>query len=122
MNNTNNSNDGVQAGCDVDTDELYAKAAEVNRRIDEMRERLDESVFTGESENGFFKIALYGDGRPAAVEICLDLGDEQGKALFEAGLFEALEDAFRLRMEALDKGLQAIQDETGVGQDFKVPF
>lgn len=120
--NNNTNNDGVQAGRDVNTDELYAKAALVHKRIDEMRERLDESVFTGESENGFFKIALYGDGRPARVEICLDLGDEQGKVLFEAGLFEAFEDAFRLRMEALDKGLQAIQDETGVGQDFKVPF
>lgn len=122
MNENNNTHGGVQAGRDIDTDELYAKAAEVHKRIDEMRERLDESVFTGESENGFFKIALYGDGRPAGVEICLDLGDEQGKALFEAGLFEALEDAYRLRMEALDKGLRAIQDETGVGQDFKVPF
>lgn len=122
MNENNNTHGGIQAECDIDTDELYAKAALVHKRIDEMRERLDESVFTGESENGFFKIALYGDGRPAGVEICLDLGDEQGKALFEAGLFEALEDAYRLRMEALDKGLRAIQDETGVGQDFKVPF
>ena len=120
--NNNYNNDGVPTGRDVDADELYAKAAIVQKRIDEMRERLDESVFVGESENGFFKIALYGDGHPAGVEICLDLGDEQGKALFEAGLFEALEDAFRLRMEALDKGLQAIQEETGVGQDFKVPF
>lgn len=104
-----------------DTKTLFEKAALVQTRIDELRERLDESVFTGESHSGCFRISLYGDGQPAAVEIRMEL-EEDGKKLFEGEIFQALEAAFRSRVAALDNGLKAIQEEAGVGPDFKMPF
>lgn len=114
MNDTN-MNDGSA----MDTKELFEKAALVQARMDELRKRLDESVFTGESESGFFRISIYGDGQPASVEIRMDL---EGKEIFEKEIFDALAAAFRLRVQALENGLKAVQDEVGVGPDFKMPF
>ena len=121
MNDNTMNNINTNDGSAIDTKALLEKAALVQTRIDELRERLDESVFTGESQSGCFRISLYGDGQPAAVEIRMEL-EEDGKKLFEGEIFQALEAAFRSRVAALDNGLKAIQDEAGVGPDFKMPF
>ena len=121
MNDNTMNNINTNDGSAIDMKALLGKAALVQTRIDELRERLDESVFTGESHSGCFRISLYGDGQPAAVEIRMEL-EEDGKKLFEGEIFQTLEAAFRSRVAALDEGLRAVQDEVGVGPDFKMPF
>lgn len=121
MNDNTTNNINADDLSEVDMEGLFAKAQIVHARVEEVRERLDESVFVGESEDGIFRIGIYGDGRPSSVEVRLNVPAKE-KAPFENGVREALEAAYCLRMKALDNGLRAIQDETGVGQDFKVPF
>lgn len=44
------------------------------------------------------------------------------KAVFENEIFEALADAYQCRISQLAQGLEAIQNELGVGPDFQMPF
>lgn len=102
-------------------EELYEKAQVVHARMTELRERIDKTVFVGSSEDGLLKIGMFGDGSPASVEFLFDV-PEDAKRAFENEILEALVDAHNARVEELDNGLKAIQDETGTGPGFKMPF
>jgi DNA-binding protein YbaB len=121
MNDNTMNNINADEGLAMDMEGLFAKAQIVHARINELRERIDRSVFTGESEGGLFRIGLYGDGHPASVEMRMDM-DEACRKLIEDEIFEALEEVFHLRMQALDDGLRAVQEETGVDSDMAMPF
>lgn len=102
-------------------EELYEKAAVVHARMTELRERIDKTVFVGASEDGLLKIGMCGDGSPASVEFLFDVPEDAKKA-FENEVLEALIEAHNARVEELENGLKAIQEETGTGPDFRMPF
>lgn len=102
-------------------EELYAKAQVVHARMTELRERIDKTVFVGSSEDGLLKIGMFGDGSPSSVEFLFDV-PEDAKRAFENEILEALIDAHNARVEELDNGLKAIQNETGTGPGFQMPF
>ena len=101
--------------------ELFAKAEEVHARITALREELDNTVFKGLSDDGVVEIGLCGDGRPVSAEIHVEGQDEQKQRL-AFDILDALDNVYAARIERLENGLKAIQDETGVGPDFKMPF
>lgn len=102
-------------------DELYEKASLVHARMMALRDRIDRTVFVGASEDGLLKIGMTGDGSPVSVEFLFDVPDDAKRA-FENEILEALIDAHNARVEELDNGLKAIQNETGTGPGFQMPF
>lgn len=102
-------------------EELYKKASVVHAQMTALRERIDKTVYVGASEDGLLKIGMFGDGSPASVEFLFDV-PEDAKRAFENEILEALIDAHNARVEELDTGLKAIQNETGTGPGFQMPF
>jgi len=124
MNNkrTTTGNDGTAGGGGIPAiHELYEKASLVHARMMELRERIDRTVFVGASEDGLLKIGMTGDGTPVSVEFLFDV-PEDAKRAFENEILEALADAHDARVEELENGLKAIQEETGTGPGFQMPF
>lgn len=87
----------------------------------ELREALDKTVFTGISDDGIVEIGLCGDGRPASAEIHVE-GQDEEKQRLAFDILDALDNIYAARIEHLENGLKAIQDESGVGPDFEMPF
>lgn len=101
--------------------ELIEKAEIVSRRMTELHENMDQTAFRGQSDDGIVEIELFGDGRPSSVELHLDIDDEV-KQRFAYDILEALENVFIARITSFETGLQNIQQESGLGPDFKMPF
>ena len=101
--------------------ELIEKAEIVSRRMTELHEAMDQTTFRGQSNDGIVEIELFGDGSPSSVELHADIDDDAGQQL-ASDILEALEQVFIARITSLEKGMQDIQQEAGVGPDFKMPF
>lgn len=100
---------------------LIEKAQVVHERMMELRQEIDETVFTGTSQDGYLQISLHGDGRPQLVRFGWNVSEETSSVI-ETEILEALADIYDSRIRRLERELQALQDETGVGPDFSLPF
>lgn len=100
---------------------LFEKAQQVTDMMNELREKMDGSVFKGESGDGTVKIALWGTGEPVAVAVSGPFPAEVGEALGR-GIEEALSRCCEARSAFMRDGLERIQREAGVGPDFQMPF
>lgn len=100
---------------------IFEKAQQVTELMNGLRDRMEGSVFKGESSDGTVKIAVWGTGEPVAVSVTGPFPDEVRDAL-ACGIEEALARCVEARTAFMTDGLDSIQRETGVGPDFQMPF
>ena len=102
-------------------EELYEKAQQVSDMVDDLRTRMEGTVFKGESWDGNVKISSWGTGEPVAVELSAPIPDDL-RYMIEQEIREALDRWCEARAAFMNDGLAAIQEVTGVGPDFQPPF
>lgn len=100
---------------------IFEKAQQVTELMNGLRDRMEGSVFKGESSDGTVKIALWGTGEPVAVSVTGPFPGEVGGALAR-GIEEALARCCEARVTFMTDGLDRIQREAGVGPEFQMPF
>ena len=100
---------------------IFEKAQQVTDMMNELRDKMEGSVFKGESYDGSVRIALWGTGEPVAVSVSGPFPEEVREALAR-GIEEALARCCEARVTFMTDGLDSIQREAGVGPDFQMPF
>ena len=100
---------------------IFEKAQRVTDMMNELRDKMEGSVFKGVSQDGSVKIALWGTGAPVAVAVSGPFPEEVREAL-SRGIEEALSQCCEARVAFMTDGLETIQREAGVGPDFQMPF
>lgn len=102
-------------------DDIFEKAAVVKALVDRLRDHMEQTPFTGASENGRVEIALWGTGCPASVSVSGDLPADVRAALAR-DIEQALTRCCEARAAFMTAGLDAIQEEADVGPDLQLPF
>ena len=100
---------------------IFEKAQQVTDMMNELRDKMEGSVFKGESYDGTVRIALWGTGEPVAVSVSGPWPDEVRESLAR-NIEEALARCCEARVTFMTDGLEKIQREAGVGPDFQMPF
>ena len=100
---------------------IFEKAQQVTELMNGLRDRMEGSVFKGESSDGTVKIALWGTGEPVAVSLTGPVPDNVRDSLAR-GIEEALASCVEARTAFMTDGLDRIQREAGVGPEFQMPF
>ena len=100
---------------------IFEKAQQVTEMMNELRNKMEGSVFKGESYDGNVRISLWGTGAPVAVALSGPFPDEVREALARS-IEEALARCCEARVTFMTEGLENIQRVAGVGPDFKMPF
>lgn len=102
-------------------EQLYEKAQLVSELVDDLRERMERTVFKGESWDGSVKISSRGTGEPVDVSITAPIPDDV-RCTLEQGIREALDRWCDARAAFMNDGLASIQEATGVGPGFQPPL
>ena len=100
---------------------IFEKAQQVTDMMNELRDKMEGSVFKGESYDGTVRIALCGTGEPVDVSVSGPWPDEVRESLAR-NIEEALARCCETRVAFMTEGLENIQREAGVGPDFQMPF
>lgn len=100
---------------------IFEKAQQVTDMMNDLRGKMEGSVFKGESYDGSVRISLWGTGEPVAVSVSGPFPDEVREVLAR-GIEEALARCCEARVAFMTEGLENIQREAGVGPDFQMPF
>ena len=102
-------------------EDIFEKAQQVTDMMNELRDKMEESVFKGESRDGSVRIALWGTGEPVSASVSGPWPDDVREALAR-GIEDALARCCEARVAFMTDGLETIQREAGVGPDFQMPF